>query len=109
MEPILLDRRVIVEYPVTGQDATYGTPTITWTLLATIWANVEDVPPSRAETVKLGLTVALNQVRIRYRYRTDVTSAMRITLGARVLEIIAGPAEIGRQQYSEVVCQSISS
>src|SRR3990172_1349200 len=108
MEPILLDRQVSVEYPVAGQDATYGTPTITWTLLATIWANVEDVPPSRAETVKLGLTVALNQVRIRYRYRTDVSSAMRITLGARVLEIIAGPAEIGRQEYSEVVCESVS-
>jgi SPP1 family predicted phage head-tail adaptor len=110
MEPLLLDRQVTVEYPVAGQDATYGTPIITWIALATIWANVDDVPPSRAESVKLGLTVALNQVRVRYRFRQDITSAMRIVVGARVLTIIAGPAEFGdRKTYSEVVCQSISS
>ena len=110
---ILLDRRVLIEYPVAGQDSTYGTPTITWTTLATIWANVQDAMPSRAESVQQGLAVARNQVRIRYRHRADVNSSMRMTTNdtpARVLQIIAGPAAIGeRHKYDEVMCESISS
>jgi head-tail adaptor len=108
-----LDREVLIEYPVPGQDPDFGTPTITWTTLATVWANVEDVLPSRSEGVKLGLAVARNQTRVRYRFRTDVTSAMRMTvLGPvnRVLQIIGGPAAIGaRDSYNEVMCESVSS
>lgn len=108
-----LDRRVLIEYPVSGQDPDLGTPVITWTELATIWAEVEDVSPSRSEGVKQGLVTARNQTRIRYRYRTDVTSAMRMTVRGpvdRVLQIIAGPAAIGgRFSLSEVMCESVSS
>ena len=108
-----LDRRVTIEYPVAGQDAEFGTPTITWTLLATVWAEVQDVMPSRSEAVKQGLVTARNQTRVRFRYRSDVTSAMRMTVAGspdRVLQIIAGPAAIGqRNSFSEVVCESVSS
>lgn len=107
-----LDRRIAIEYPVSGQDAGYGTPTITWALLAVIWANVVDELPSRSEAVKQGLVVARNQIRIRYRYRTDVNSAMRITIRGpvdRVLQIVGGPAELGRHEYSECICESVSS
>ena len=94
-----LDTRIAIEYPVAGTpDANYGTPTITWTLLATVWANVQDALPSRSESVVQGLAVARNQTRVRYRYRTDVTSAMRITIRGpvdRVLNIVGGPAELG--------------
>jgi len=106
-----LDRRGTIEYPVRGQEPTYGTPIIAWAVLATVWCNVYDVPPSRSEAVKQGLSVALNRTRIRYRWRDDVTSAMRITLAApdsRVLQIVAGPAELGRKQFSECMCESLS-
>jgi SPP1 family predicted phage head-tail adaptor len=108
-----LDRRVTIEYPVAGQDAQFGTPVITWTLLAVVWAEVQDVMPSRSEAVKQGLITAHNQTRVRYRYRTDVTSEMRMTVAGppdRVLQIIAGPAAIGKRgTLSEVVCESVSS
>ena len=108
-----LDRRVTIEYPVAAQDAEFGTPVITWTLLAVVWAEVQDVMPSRSEAVKQGLVTARNQTRIRYRHRKDVTSAMRMTVAGspdRVLQIIAGPAAIGaRNSYSEVMCESVSS
>lgn len=108
-----LNSRVLIEYPVAAQDPEFGTPVITWVELATVWAEVQDVMPSRSEAVKQGLVTARNQTRIRYRYRTDVTSAMRMTVkGApdRVLQIIAGPAAIGRRhEASEVVCESVSS
>lgn len=110
-----LDRRIVIEYTSTGQDD-YGAPVQSWTELATVWAEVTDLSPSRgAEALQQGLQVARNATRIRYRYRADVTSAMRIReLGAadatvRTLQIIAGPAEIGRQEFSEVLCERYSS
>ena len=101
-----------IEYQVTSQDADYGTPVITWTLLAVVWMEVQDVPPSRSESVRQGLEVARNQTRIRYRYRTDVDSSMRIVISGpvvRTLQIVAGPMELGRHEYSEVVAEAIST
>ena len=109
---VVLNRRIAIEQKVVTQDATYGTDVVTWALLAVVWANVEDVMPSRSEAVKQGLALARNQVRIRYRYRSDVNPAMRIVLrGAtdRVLQIVGGPAELGAHQYSEIVCEEYSS
>lgn len=107
-----LDHRGVIEYPVSTQESVYGTETITWTLLAVVWCNVEDGAPSRSESVKLGLNVARDQTTVRYRYRTDVNSAMRITIRGpvdRVLQIVGGPAELGRHEYSEVTCEEFSS
>lgn len=109
---VVLDRRITIEQPVSTSDGTFGTPVITWAPLAVVWAEVQDAIPSRSESVKMGLAVALNNVRVRYRYRTDVNSSMRIRISGpveRVLNIIAGPAELGRHEYSEVVCESVSS
>ena len=111
MNPGPLDRRVAIEYPVTTQDD-YGAPVQGWSLLAVVYANVQDVMPSRAESVQQGLAIARNQTRVRFRYRSDVTSAMRITIrGAtdRVLAIIGGPAELGRHEYTEVMCEAYTS
>ena len=109
MNPGPLDTRIRIEYKVTTQDADYGTPVITWTLLAVVWANVQDVMPSRSESVRQGLEGARNQTRIRWRFRSDVDSSMRVVIGSRILAIIAGPAELGRHEYQEVVCESAST
>ena len=107
-----LDRRISIEKKVVSKDPDYGTEVIAWALLAAPWANVQDVLPSRSESVQQGLETARNQVRIRFRYRSDVTSAMRIIIrGAtdRVLQIVGGPAELGRHEYTEIVCEAYSS
>lgn len=96
---------------VTGQDPTFGGDITEWRPLATAWMEVRDVPPSRAESVKLGLPVAINQTRVRYNYRTDVTSAMRIRISGpveRVLQIVAGPAVLGEKEYCEVMCETVA-
>jgi head-tail adaptor len=115
-----LDRKVIIESPLSTPDPVYGTPVISWVPLVTLpgsppvaaqlWANVADAPPSRSESVKLGLQVARNQVVVTLRYRADITSAMRITevdAPQRVLQIVGGPAQIGRRRWSECVCEAI--
>jgi SPP1 family predicted phage head-tail adaptor len=109
---IPLNDRVLIEQKSVTQDATYGTQVVTWTQLATVWADVEDVLPSRSEAVRQGLQVARNQTRIRYIYRTDIDSSMRMThlrSVNRVFQIVGGPAELGAKEYSEVMCESISS
>lgn len=104
------NRKILIEQPVAGVDPVYGSPTITWTALATIWAEVQDALPSRAESVVQGLTVAKNQVRVRFHFRLDVTSAMRITElepPYRVLQIVGGPATVGNREETEVMCEQI--
>lgn len=106
---VSLDSRVTIEQKSVTQDATYGTEVITWALLATVWAEVRDGLPSRSESVRQGLTQARDQVRVRMRYRADVDSSMRIRLGDRVLQIVGGPAEIGRREYMELMCETYST
>ena len=103
------DRRITIEQKSVAQDATFCTEIITWNTLATVWANVQDVLPSRSEAVQQGLSAARNQTRIRIRYRSDVDSSMRITHNGTVYQIVGGPAEIGRQQYTEFVVERYSS
>lgn len=117
----VLDRRILIEKKSITQDPDFGTEIVTWvplagTVQAPEWfpANVQDAMPSRAESVTLGLVVARNQTRIRIRYRDDINSSMRVTLAGdlinTVMQIIGGPAAIeGRKQFTEIVCERISS
>lgn len=121
------DRLIIIERPVKGGDPDYGTETVTWvpleaeagspTVPIPFYAEVEDVLPSRSESVTLGLQVARNQTRIRMRYRNDVTSECRVTIVGdgdevpdRLCSIVGGPAEIGgRRDRIEFVVERYSS
>jgi SPP1 family predicted phage head-tail adaptor len=107
-----MDTRVRIEQKSVTQDSTYGTEVITWIPLATVWAEVTDVLPSRqqAEQTREQLQVATQRTRIRMRYRTDVDSTMRCVIGGIVWQIVSGPAEIGdRHTYMELVAERYSS
>lgn len=107
---VSLDHYVTIERKVLAQDPTYGSTTHTWAPLDSVWAEVQDMLPSRSEAVRQGLAQARNQTRVRMRYRTDVDASMRIIDGSRVLQIVAGPAEVGgRQAYLEMVCETSST
>lgn len=102
-----LDTRIRIERKIIGQDATYGTQTVTWSLLAVVWAEKRDVQPSRSEQVRQGVVQARDQTRFRFRYRDDIDSTMRILLEGETYEIVGGPAELGRREYTEVVCERL--
>jgi SPP1 family predicted phage head-tail adaptor len=105
-----LDRRITIQRKAETKDA-HGAPQASWTALATngtVWAEVRDTPPSRAEQQQReGLEQLRNTVRVRMRYRTDVDATMRIVHGSRVLQIVGGPAELGRGEFLEVTCEAI--
>ena len=118
-----LDRQITIEQKSVTVDATYGTEIITWiplvaeagspTVAVRFWANVQDALPSRSEAVTQGLAVARNQTRLRMRYRSDVTSDMRVTIHGdtdTVYQIVGGPAEIGsRKEQIELMLERYSS
>ena len=102
-----LDRRVAIERPVT-KPGFLSAGSGTWELVATVWASVEDALPSRAERLADGINVASRPARVRMRYRDDVTSAMRFVIGSRIMQIIAGPAELGRRDGLEFMVEDYS-
>jgi head-tail adaptor len=118
-----MDRQITIERKQITLDPVYGTELVTWiplvaeagspTVAARFWAEVQDALPSRSESVTQGLQVARNQTRIRFRWRDDVDSSMRVTVHGDsdvVYSIVGGPAEIdGRKGMLEIVCEKISS
>ena len=118
------NREITIQRREVTKDASFGTDVVTWVPLSLLpgspevaerfQAEVMDLAPSRAETVlQRSLVLARNPVRVRFRYRDDVDSTMRVIVHGdsdRTLQIIGGPAEYGgRKQGIELLCEEISS
>lgn len=104
-----LKHRVTIQERIGTQDPLYGTYTYSWETLATVWAEVQDVLPSRSERLADGINIASRPCRVRMRYRDDVDSSMRFSFEGRSLAIIAGPAEIGFREGVEFVAEELST
>ena len=108
-----LDQRITLERKTVTQDPDYGTEVVTWTVFASrIAAQVQDVLPSRAETAGQGIALATQPARIRIRYLAGITSDMRVVVhGAtdRLMQITAGPAELGRRERTEFMVAHYST
>lgn len=81
-----LTQRVVIESSSATSDS-YGGRSLAWSTLATVWAHVKAL--SGAEALVSGGEKV--QARIAYevtiRYRSDVTTQMRLTWGSRTLWI----------------------
>lgn len=104
-----LNRSLRIERPIAGEgfaDAGSGT----WSPVDEVWAEVQDVLPSRGERLSAsGINLAARPARVRMRYRDDITSDMRFVMGARVMQIISGPAEIGFREAVEFMVEDYST
>jgi SPP1 family predicted phage head-tail adaptor len=111
--PFKTDEKITVESKSVTRDPEYNSEIVTWTTVASrIWANVQDVLPSRSESVKQGIRVGIQQTRIRVRNNSAITAEMRVTLhgrGGRVMQIISGPARLDDGAHMEFVAESYSS
>lgn len=88
-----------------------------WEPVCELAAEVLDVLPSRSEKLADGINLAANPARVRMRYRSDITSAMRCLVLrwadgewkiARTMQIVAGPAEIGHREGLEFMAEDYS-
>lgn len=104
-----LNRRIKFERATSTKDPVYGTSVTTWKPFAGAWAEVQDVLPSRSETLSEGVSIQRRPARVRMGYRSDITSDMRVIYQGRTLEIVSGPAELGRRDGLEFIMQELST
>ncbi|MFA5900347.1 MAG: phage head closure protein [Hyphomicrobium sp.] len=112
MKSAKLDQRIRIDSKQVTTDANYGTQTVTWATFATVWAWVQDVLPSKAESQSNGLLLSKRPARIRIRYLAGITTDMRVVLldrGNRVLQIVSGPAELGRKEGIEIMAEQYTT
>ena len=81
-----LNKRITIQSPATGQDAT-GEPTTGWTDVATVWASIVDV--SGREYVAAGGLQNSAQTKITIRYRSGIVPSMRVVHGSDAYNVEA--------------------
>lgn len=107
------DDRVTIERKVKVRDPEYGTAVEGWEVVAPqIWANAQDVLPSRAEKTSNNLVTATLSTRLRILKGHIVTPDMRVTLhgrfGGRVMQIVSGPALLDDRMHNEFMLEGYS-
>lgn len=109
-----LDKEIRLQaYTVIGRDPDYNTEIRGWETVLTTWAQVQDVLPSKAETVRDSVEIAERPSRVRMRFTQGITPDMRIVVvgvdGApdRVCEIVSGPVELGRREGIELLVKNL--
>lgn len=104
-----LDRRVTILVRTDSVDPAYGTRTPTWATLATVWAQVLEVAPSRADRLADGVSIMQRPATVRIRWRADVTQTNRISIDGVPMRIVGGPAMIGRRVGLEIMVEALST
>ena len=108
-----LDRRVLIEQKVTAREGAYNTETVSWVPLAEVWANVQDVMPSRDEsTIAEGARLHTRRVRVRVRWLRELDNTCRVKVlrpVERIMQIVGGPSDIGgNRAFMEIMCEEYS-
>lgn len=101
-----LDRQVIVEQRSVARDSAFNSEVVTWSTLATLWAQIVEssTPPASNPGQADALAAYQRPMKIRIRWRADVDTTLRLNYGGRLLQI-TGTAELGRRQWLELACQ----
>jgi SPP1 family predicted phage head-tail adaptor len=104
-----LDTRIRIERKVVARDPQYGTEEVTWAQFASVWAEVRDILPSKAERLADSIEIGRKPARIRIRYLAGLAAEMRIIIDNRIHQIISGPATLGRRNAMEIMVEEHSS
>lgn len=116
-----LDRKVRFQRKAGGDDP-MDAGEEGWVLVAELSAQVQDMLPSRGERLSEGMTMSTRPARVRLRYRPEITSDLRLLVGKmvegpdgepvwrtdRVMQIVAGPVELGRRAGMELMAADYS-
>ncbi len=106
------NRRIQIERPV-ADTSLDGAGSGSWEPVGSqIAASVVDVLPSRGEKLADGINISTRPARVRMRFRTDLDASMRFVMTQpfrRVMQIVAGPAEVGVREEVEFMVEDYSS
>lgn len=95
-----LDRLITIEQPIESTDPSYGAPIQTWATLAQVWAQVKPVRGSEYFAAQQ-MNARVDTV-FKIRYRSDLTTKMRISYGGELYDI-QSIIELGRNDGLELM------
>lgn len=100
-EPIVIQQKSV------ARDTDYGGEAVSWTTFHSCRANCTDL--SGAEAVSQGLRVGERAIKVTIRYRTGITTAMRVQQNdGRFFQIVAA-VEIPRKRGLDLHCVEYTS
>jgi SPP1 family predicted phage head-tail adaptor len=103
-----LNRRVVIQAQTSTVDAV-GQPVNTWSTFAAVWADIRfNTGLKNLETITADAQSSVAVASIRIRYRSDVTSAMRVVDGSTVYHIKVVLPNIGAKDYTDLVCEVVN-
>lgn len=106
-----LDRFIRIEQKTVTHDTDFGGEVITWTTYIETWASIEDIAIRNQEKTNTNLRTLSRPCRVMTRYKNGIDATMRIVVldrDNRVLQIVTAPAEIGRREALEMLCEEYS-
>ncbi|MBH8605992.1 phage head closure protein [Thermoactinomyces sp. CICC 10521] len=103
-----LRHRITIQQKTTTRDAE-GNVRESWNDVATVWAAFEPMTSRWREFLQAAAINAESYVRFRIRYRSDVTSAMRILYAGRQFDIVETIDLNGRHQKTHIFAKEVSS
>jgi head-tail adaptor len=109
-----LDRQIKIDSPTVQESEDYGAgggSAPVWSEFLTCFANVKDILAGSKEATNQEIRLTKRPVRVQMRYVDGITTGMRVTMldRGRVLQIVTPPAEIGRKEGIEFMCEEFSS
>lgn len=100
-----MDRRIVIEQPSVSRNS-YGEDTRTWSTLVTAWAQV--IEGTVNERFTADSRREQRMVVFRIRYRTGITTGMRVNYGGRYYNIL-GTKELERRRGLDLDTEYIQS
>lgn len=102
-----LNRQIEILAPSTERDE-LGQPVDAWTVFTTTWANIAH--KSGLETIKADAETSILKASIRIRFRTDITSAMRVKdkKSGTVYEIKTVIPDFVEQDKTDLACEVVN-
>lgn len=98
-----LNRRVLIEKPVTTRDE-FGQRSTNWELHCYAWAHIR--PGSGREFISAGRETNEVEVSVRVRYRTDLDATMRVVIDGVPHTVKAVVPDLAQRLYTDLVCSS---
>ena len=101
-----LNKRITLQHQTKVPDA-YGSFTIVWADLKTVWAKLTTHRSDEAVQAMKQTGKAVHNIRIRY--RGGINSSMRVKYGNRYMAIIGPPIEVdGGRHWLDIVVEEAS-
>lgn len=98
------DKRITIQQKSVTRD-TYGGETVAWVDVATVWA--KEVATGGREFYSAQQLHAEMDHLFEIRYRTGITTTMRISWDSRYFDILAAPPTPGRKRDVQLVCKEV--